>query len=80
MVTVAQHKGVQLLARFTLLSLHVVTRPGQIPHGFLLGIWNPGRRQVATACQARQFDGFTPIRLDPLTGAFGIREGATTWT
>jgi len=67
-VAVAQYKGVQLLACLALLSLHVITRPGQVAHGLLLGIRHPDRRQIATAGQPGQLEGIPPIGLDPFAG------------
>lgn len=46
MMAKAQHEGVELLARLTLLGLDVIPGPGQIPDGLLLGIGDPHQGQV----------------------------------
>lgn len=64
--TVTQQKGPKAPACFELDRLHVLARPGQIPHRFLLRPQHPHRRQLPRAMLARQRHRIAPVRLHPL--------------
>ncbi len=45
-MTMAQHIGVELLARLAFLALHIIAGAGQIAHRLLLFIRHPYRHQI----------------------------------
>lgn len=73
-----QQETTQRLTRLAQGPHRGLPRTHEIAHGFMLGIGNPDRRQLAGPAQLGQIDRIAPIRLDPTPGLRGIDEGAAT--
>jgi len=65
---VTQQELVEPMTCAELVLLGVLTRAHQIAQGFVGGIGNPHRREVAGAITARQFGGVAAIGLDSVAG------------
>jgi hypothetical protein len=73
----AQQKHLELLPRPMLLLAHLVTRPDQIPHRFILRIGHVNAGEFTRPQQPRQLIRIPPVRLDAvarLSRHFGRRD------
>jgi len=61
-----QQKSAQPLPQLLVENLHVLAGAAEIAHGFLGGVGNPNRGELAGAIEARQAQAVSPVGLDPL--------------
>lgn len=71
----SQQKTTQLLADFALGVNGILSAADQIPHGFVIFLWDINRRQFPGTVQASQIASITPVGLDAIPTAFGDHGG-----
>jgi hypothetical protein len=71
MSAVSKKKAADLLFDVALVTLQILPKSGQIPHGFLLRSGNPYGGQLSGPVESGQRLGVPPIRFDPVPSLLG---------